>query len=385
MRFETKAIHISQEPDPTTGAVIIPIHLSTTFYQEYPGRHKGYEYSRTQNPTREVLEEVIASLEDGRYGLAFSSGCAATMAVVGSILSPGDEIVSSSDIYGGTHRIFEKILRPLSINTVYAFSQDPEEFINLISERTKLIWLETPSNPLLKLYDINAIATKKRGDILLVVDNTFATPYFQKPLRNGADIVVHSSTKYINGHSDIVGGLVVTNNETVYKKIKFYQNAAGAVPSPFDSFLTLRGIKTLPVRMDRHFENVKQVYGYLMDCRYVKNVYFPDLKTDIFKKQMSGFCGMISFELDMEPDIINHFIKSLRLIKNAESLGGIESLICLPARMTHSSMDIEERKKRGISDRLIRLSVGIENYIDIIEDIDNAFKFVANSRLDYEI
>lgn len=385
MRFETKAIHVSQEPDPLTGAVIPPIHLSTTYYQESPGRHKGFEYSRTQNPSRKALEEVIASLEDGRFGLAFSSGCAAAMGVL-SLLTPGDEILAVSDIYGGTYRIFERILRPLGIKANYVYTEDIEDFEKLQTQNTKIIWIETPSNPLLKIYDINAISSIKGENTLLVVDNTFATPYFQKPLNHGADIVVHSSTKYLNGHSDVVGGVVVTNDEEIYRRIKFYQNAAGAVPSPFDCYLTLRGIKTLHLRMERHFENVKSIAGYLNSNQYVKKVYFPNLEINtIFKKQMSGFPGMISFELDFPVERLDIFIKSLKLIKNAESLGGVESLICVPAKMTHASLGKEERIRRGISDNLLRLSVGIENYQDLIEDMDIAFKIAAGESRDYEI
>ncbi|MCX7944740.1 MAG: aminotransferase class I/II-fold pyridoxal phosphate-dependent enzyme, partial [Deltaproteobacteria bacterium] len=362
-----------------------PIHLSTTYFQEVPGKHKGFEYSRTQNPTRKILEEVIASLEDGEFGLAFSSGCAAAMGVL-SLLRPGDEILSSSDIYGGTFRIFEKILRPLGINTRYVFSNEPDEFKRCLSSKTKIVWLETPSNPLLKLYDINQVASIKGSDVILVVDNTFATPYFQKPLNHGADIVLHSSTKYLNGHSDVVGGAIATNNEKIYREIKFYQNAAGAIPSPLDCFLVLRGIKTLHIRMERHFENVKKIHSFLKRNPLIKRVYFPDIQNDpIYRKQMLGFCGIISFEVDYEKADINSFIRSLRIIKNAESLGGVESLICVPSRMTHASMPLSERKLRGISDNLIRLSVGIENVDDLIEDISYALQVAQSSRFDYEI
>ncbi len=374
MKFETKAIHFSQEPDKETGAVILPIHLSTTFYQEGPGNHKGFEYSRTLNPTRKVLEEVAASLEEGKFGLAFSSGTAANMAIL-SILLPGDEIISSSDIYGGTFRIFEKILRPLGINTKYVFTEKPEDFENQITEKTKMIWIETPSNPLLKIYDIEKISKVKQSkDIVFVVDNTFATPYFQKPLNLGADVVVYSSTKYLNGHSDVVGGLVILNDQEIRKKIRFYQNAAGGVPSPFDCFLVLRGLKTLAIRMEKHFENVKKVRDFLIKHKLVKKVYFPDIENDpVYKKQMTGFPGMISFEVDLDEKQIDTFMKSLKIITCAESLGGIESLICLPAKMTHATLGKEEREKRGIKDNLIRLSVGIENIEDIIQDLNEAF------------
>ncbi len=385
MKFETRSIHISQEPDLSTGAIIPPVHLSTTFYQEIPGRHKGFEYSRTQNPTRRTLEEVLASLEDGNFALAFSSGCAATMAVL-SILKTGDEIISSSDIYGGTYRIFEKILRQYGITTNYVFSNDPYEIKDLLNERTKIIWIETPSNPLLKLYSINDIASIKRSNTILVVDNTFATPYFQRPLNHGADIVVHSSTKYLNGHSDVVGGAVITNNEDIYQRIKFYQNAAGAIPSPFDCFLTLRGIKTLSIRMERHFENARKVYNYLKNNRFIKKVYFPDIENDeIYKRQMAGFCGMISFEFGNDYAQTEMFLKSLKIIKNAESLGGIESLICIPSKMTHASLSYEEREKRGITDNLLRLSTGIENAEDIIDDLSKAISLSMRNRLNYEI
>lgn len=387
MEFETKAIHYAQDPDRKTGAIINPISLSTTFYQDGVGKHYGYEYSRTQNPTREVLEKAVAALENGKFGLAFSSGCAATMAVL-SILKSGDKIVASSDIYGGTFRIFEKILRPMGIETSYVFSDNADDFKGLIDDKTRMVWIETPSNPLLKIFDIKEISNYKK-DIILVVDNTFASPYFQKPLDFGANVVIHSSSKYINGHSDVIGGLVVTNDVELYNLFKFYQNAAGAVPSPFDCYLTLRGIKTLAIRMERHQQNAIKIVNYLKNNPLVKKVYYPGIESShnyrIALSQMTGFGGMISFEINFEPDSLDIFFRSLKFIKLAESLGGVESLICLPSKMTHASMSKEEREKRGIKDELIRLSVGIENVNDLISDLENAFKSTQRGFISYEI
>jgi len=375
MRFETKAIHIGQDADSATGATIVPIYQSATFTQDSIGVHKGYDYSRSGNPTRTALEESLASLENGNYGLAFASGLAAITSVL-SILRPGDNVVASDDLYGGTYRLFEKVYSPLGVTFNFVDGANTDEFENAINDKTKLIWVETPTNPLLKLSDIKAIsAIAKRNNILLAVDNTFATPYFQQPLDLGADIVVHSTTKYIGGHSDVVGGAVIVNDIELYEQIKFYQNAAGGVPGPFDSWLTLRGLKTLALRMQRHEENAKTIANALLDNPNVVKVHYPGLsaQVELAKKQMKGFGGMISFEIKGGFEEADKFVTSLKIFSLAESLGGVESLVSYPAKMTHASIPKEEREKRGITDSLIRLSIGIENVQDLLEDIEQAF------------
>lgn len=377
MNFSTKAIHAGQEADKTTGATIVPIYQTSTFTQDEIGVHKGYEYSRSGNPTRTALEVCLASLENGKHGLAFASGLAATSGVL-SILKPNDHIVAMDDLYGGTYRLFEKVYAPLGITATYVDGTIIEEFEKAITPETKLIWVETPTNPLLKIADIKAIAKiAKRHNVLLVVDNTFATPYLQQPLDLGADIVIHSTTKYIGGHSDVVGGAVILNDDSLLEKISFYQNAAGAIPGPFDSWLTLRGLKTLSVRMKQHEKNAQLIARALKSYPQVKKVIYPGLpehpQHELAKRQMNGFGGMISFEIDGGYEEVNQFVKNLKIISLAESLGGIESLISYPPKMTHASIPQEEREKRGITEGLIRLSVGIEDLEDLINDIDDAF------------
>jgi len=364
MRFETRAIHDGQLADALTGAVVVPVHQASTFQQEASGKHKGYEYSRTGNPTRFALETALASLENAKYGLAFSSGVAAETAVF-SLLKKGDHIVAGDDMYGGTYRLLERVFKKWGISVTYADVDVIDSFKKAIRKNTKLIWIETPTNPLLKIVDIAKVARlAHKNDVLLAVDNTFASPYFQNPLLLGADIVVHSTTKYIAGHSDIVGGGVVTNNEKLYNDLKFYQNSAGAVPGPWDCWLTLRGIKTLAIRMRAHDENARYLAKYLSTHPNVERLFYP------------GFCGMLSFELKGGRREVEKFFAHLKIFALAESLGGVESLISYPAGMTHSSIPKEERLKRGITDNFIRVSVGIENKIDLKNDFAQALKFV---------
>ena len=376
MEFETRAIHEGQTPDPTTGAVITPVYQTSTYQQEAIGKHKGYEYSRTGNPTRRALEEAIASLEGGKHGLAFASGVAATAAVF-SLLKKGDHLIAGDDLYGGTHRLLENVFRRWGLKATYADVDDIHTFSKAVQKNTKLIWVETPTNPLLKIIDIRKLAEiAKKENILLAVDNTFASPYFQRPLELGADIVVHSTTKYLSGHSDIIGGATVASDEKIYRHLRFYQNAAGAVPGPWDSWLVLRGIKTLAVRMREHEKNALYLAEYLEKHRKVERIYYPGLHSNsqysLAKKQMTGFGGMISLELKGGFQEVEKFISRLRLFLLAESLGGVESLVCYPPKMTHGSLSKEERIKRGIKDNLVRLSVGIENKIDLKDDLRNA-------------
>jgi len=376
MEFETRAIHEGQNPDPATGAVITPIYQTSTYQQEAIGKHKGYEYSRTGNPTRKALEEALASLEGGEYGLAFASGVAATMAVF-SLLEGGDHLIAGDELYGGTYRLLEKVLRRSGVEVTYADVDDIDTFSKALQKKTKMIWVETPTNPLLKVIDIRKLADMaKTKDIILAVDNTFATPYFQRPLECGADVVVHSTTKYLSGHSDIIGGIAITSNERIYCQVKFYQNAAGAVPGPWDSWLVLRGIKTLAIRMREHEKNALYLAEYLEKHPKIERIYYPGLPShrqhQLAKKQMTGFGGMISVELKGGFQQVEKFVSRLRLFLLAESLGGVESLVCYPPRMTHSALSRDERIKRGIKDNLVRLSVGIENKIDLKKDLEQA-------------
>jgi len=378
MRFETKAIHFGQKPDVVTGAVIVPVYQTSTYEQEEIGKHKGYEYSRTGNPTRKVLEDVIAALEDGKYGLAFASGLAAENAVF-QLLKKDDHVIVGSEIYGGTYRLLEKVFKPWGLEISFVDVDDINNFKSAIKKNTKLIWVETPTNPLLKIINIrNLSKISKDNNVLLAVDNTFATPYFQKPLNLGADIVVHSTTKYISGHSDIIGGAVVTSDEEIYESLKFYQNAAGAVPGPWDCWLILRGIKTLVIRMKEHEKNALYLAKHLEKHPKIERVHYPGLKNDIghkiAKEQMSGFGGMISFEIKGGFNNIEKFISKLKIFTLAESLGGVESLVSYPSKMTHSSIPIKEREKLGIKDNLIRLSVGIEHKKDLLEDLIKSLK-----------
>jgi cystathionine gamma-synthase/cystathionine gamma-lyase len=380
MRFETRAIHDGQEADTKTGAVIVPVYQTSTYQQEAVGKHKGYEYSRTGNPTRHALETALASLEEGKHALAFASGVAATTAVL-SLLKAGDHIVAGDDMYGGTYRILEKVLKKWGLSTSYVDGRNITSFEKAIRKNTKLVWIETPTNPLLKIVDIQKIAklSHKHG-LILSVDNTFASPYFQSPLLLGADIVVHSTTKYIAGHSDIVGGAAVLNDQKLYDELKFYQNAAGAVPGPWDSWLVLRGLKTLAIRMKTHEENALYLAKYLSKHPKIESVYYPGLRSNrdhaLAKKQMRGFSGMLSFKLKGDRQAVDRLFANLKLFSLAESLGGVESLISYPAAMTHSSMPREERLKRGITDNLIRVSAGIENKIDLKYDLSEALKHV---------
>jgi len=376
MKFETKAIHSGQKPDTQTGAVIVPVYQTSTYQQEAIGKNKGYEYSRTGNPTRKALEDVLASLEDGRYGLAFASGVAATAAVF-NLLKPGNHIVVGDDIYGGTYRLIESVYKHTGLKITYADVDDVDSFEKAIGKETKLIWIETPTNPLLKIIDIKRLSTiAKRKNIILAVDNTFASPYFQKPLTLGADIVVHSTTKYLSGHSDIIGGAVITSSGKLYSDLKFYQNAAGAVPGPWDCWLVIRGIKTLAIRMREHEKNALFLAKYLEKHPKVEKVYYPGLpgskRYDIARKQMSGFGGMISLELKGGFPAVEKFISKLKIFLLAESLGGVESLVCYPPKMTHGFFSAEEREQRGIKDNLVRLSVGIEHINDLKDDIERA-------------
>lgn len=376
MKFETKSIHIGQEPDPATGATITPIYQTSTFTQDALGKHKGYEYSRTGNPTRRALETCLASLENGKYGLCFASGLAATTNVL-CLLKSGDEVVAGDDLYGGTIRLFDRVFSNFNLRFTFVDGRDPKNFEKSITSKTKLIWIETPTNPLLRLIDIKEVSKiAKAKNILLAVDNTFSSPYFQKPLDLGADIVVHSTTKYLGGHSDVVGGTIVISNEELYKKLRFFQNAVGATPGPFDSWLVLRGIKTLAIRMKKHEENAIKIAEFLEKHPKVKKVNYPGLKShsqhELAKRQMSGFGGMISFEINGGYDFAKKVVESTKIFALAESLGGVESLIGHPVTMTHVGVPKEQREKIGITDNLIRISVGIEHVDDLIKDLKQA-------------
>lgn len=376
MKFSTRAIHTGQEPDPSTGALMTPIFQTSTYAQAGMGENKGYEYARTGNPTRTALEACLASLENGKYGLAFASGLAAEHAVL-SLLNAGEHMVSCDDLYGGTYRIFERIMKRYNVETSYVTANAVNEYEQAIRPNTRLIWLETPTNPLLQLADIQAIAEiAHRHNILLVVDNTFSSPYFQQPLDLGADIVLHSTTKYINGHSDVIGGVVITNDDEIYQAIKFHQNAAGAVPGPFDAWLTLRGVKTLALRMKQHEENAFSVAKFLSEHPRVEKVYYPGLAShpdhELAKRQMHGFGGMVSFQFKGTLEDVDTVVRRLKVFTFAESLGGIESLVCHPASMTHGSIPREIREARGLTDTLLRLSVGIEDVEDLLADLHQA-------------
>ncbi len=371
--FSTRAIHAGQDPDPATGATIVPIYQTSTYTQEAPGRHKGYEYSRTANPTRTALEECVASLEGAEYGLAFASGLAATVATM-SLLSSGDHVVAGDDLYGGTYRLFDKVLpRTGGLEFTYADTTDPASVEKALRPETKLLWIETPTNPLLTLSDIQELAEMAHGrGAVVAVDNTFASPYCQKPLGLGADIVVHSTTKYMGGHSDVVGGAAVTSDPDFYEAMKFYQNAAGGVPGPFDSWIVLRGLKTLAVRMRQHEENALAVARFLQGHPEVETVNYPGLPShpqhELAKKQMSGFSGMVSFTLKGGAEAAYAAVQKTEVFHFAESLGGVESLITHPAIMTHAAIPREQREARGVTDGLMRLSVGIEDKEDLIAD-----------------
>jgi cystathionine beta-lyase/cystathionine gamma-synthase len=377
MKKATKYIHAGSHPDPSTGAIMTPIYQTSTYVQEAPGVNKGYEYARSQNPTRTALEEAFAVIEEVQYGLAFSSGVAATDAVI-KLLSPGDEVICGNDMYGGTYRLFSKVFEKFGIKFHYINQQDIANVSALINQNTKLIWVETPTNPLMNIVDIEAIAAlAKQHHILSCVDNTFASPYLQTPLALGADIVMHSATKYLGGHSDVIQGALMMNDKDLRDKLYFIQKSCGAVPGPMDCFLVLRGIKTLHVRMHRHCENGRIVANFLKDHPKVGKVYWPGFENHpghaIAKKQMRDFGGMISFELkDDSIEAARTVLSSTKVFSLAESLGGVESLINHPASMTHASIPREERIKNGLSDSLIRLSVGIEDADDLVADLTNA-------------
>lgn len=376
MKFSTRAIHAGQEPDPTTGAVITPIYQTSTYVQEEIGKHKGYEYSRTGNPTRTALEECLASIEYASYGLAFASGLAAEQNVL-HLLSSGDHVIVGEDVYGGTYRLFERVLTRYGLTFSWVDATDLSNIKNAIQKNTRMIWLETPTNPLLQLVDIEAIANLAREHKLItVVDNTFASPYLQNPIKLGADIVVHSCTKYLGGHSDVVGGATITDNKELYENMKFHQNSVGGVPGPMDSWLVLRGIKTLAVRMKAHEENAHKVAEYLSKHDAVERVIYPGLKDhphhELAKKQMRGFGGMVSFVIKGGLENANKVMSTFKLFALAESLGGVESLACHPVSMTHGAIPKEIREERGIVDGLIRLSVGIEDIEDLLEDLEVA-------------
>jgi cystathionine beta-lyase/cystathionine gamma-synthase len=378
MKFQTRAIHAGQDADPATGATIVPIYQTSTYTQEGLGKHKGYEYSRTGNPTRTALEECLASLEGATHGLAFASGLAATSAVL-NLLSAGDHVVAAEDLYGGTYRLFERVYRRYGLTFTYVDARDPANLRAALRPETRLIWIETPTNPLLHLVDIAAAgAIAREAGVPLVVDNTFASPYFQRPLDLGATLIVHSTTKYIGGHSDLIGGAVLTSDDAIWETIKFHQNAVGGVPGPMDCWLALRGVKTLALRMREHAANAMAVARALAEHPAVERVYYPGLpdhpQHDLARRQMSGFGGMLSFVVRGDRPRAEAVLRGTRLFSLAESLGGVESLISHPATMTHASIPAEERARRGILDTLIRLSVGIEDAEDLIADLDAALR-----------
>ena len=376
MQFETLAIHDGQTPDPQTGSVTVPVYQTSTFEREELGQRSEFFYSRIGNPTRKALESTLALLENGTYGLAFASGVAATMAAL-QVVKPGDHIVAGNDIYGGSYRIFEQLLRPWGVSTSYTASESTESYEQAITPQTKLIWIETPSNPLLQLTDIRALAAlaKKHG-IVLAVDNTFASPYFQRPLDLGADIVVHSTTKYLGGHSDIIGGAVITSNPALHTTIKNYQGAAGAIPAPWDCWLILRGLKTLKIRMKEHEANALHLAKLLEQHPAVARLFYPGLPShpqhELAKEQMSGFGGMVTFALKGGLPAVEKLISRIKLFALADSLGGVESLISSPSKMTLWALSAEERARRKCTDDLVRLSIGLENAGDLEADLLNA-------------
>jgi len=380
MQFTTRAIRTGQQPDPTTGAIIVPIYQSVNFVFDEIGKPHNFEYSRSGNPTRTALETCLASLEEAEYGLAFGSGMAAVDAAV-SILRPGDHVISCETIYGGTFRLFESVAAPRGIRFSYVDGTDPAAFEKALCPATKMLWIETPANPLLQLVDVRAVAEiARRHKLLLTADNTFASPYFQRPLTQGADIVIHSTTKYISGHSDVIGGALVTNDAGLYEALKFYQNAVGNVPGPLDCWLSLRGLKTLAVRMGQHEANALRIARWLTGHPKVKDVLYPGLEShpqhELAKSQMDGFGAIVTFTLPGGGEAVAKLIKGLRLWLFAESLGGVESLLCHPWSMSHAVMSPEEKQAIGISEGTIRLSVGIEDAEDLIGDLETALEAV---------
>jgi cystathionine gamma-lyase len=377
MKFGTRAIHAGQEPDPTTGAVMTPIYQTSTYWQESPGKHKGYAYARGKNPTRTALEKCLASLENAKHGLCFSSGMGATDAVA-KLLKPGDEVITGNDLYGGTYRMFTKVYEPMGVKFHFIDLLDPSNIENYINANTKLIWIETPTNPTMQIVDIVACSKiAKDNNLILAVDNTFASPYLQNPLNLGADIVMHSVTKYLGGHSDVVMGALLTSDDALYEKLAFIHNSCGATPGPQDSFLVLRGLKTLHLRMKAHCENGEAVAHFLKNHPAIEKVYWPGFiehpNHEIAKQQMRGFGGMISIVLkDADLERTFKIASAFKVFTLAESLGGVESLINHPATMTHASIPKAEREKAGVVDNLLRLSVGVEDIEDILQDLNNA-------------
>lgn len=383
MKFATKTVHVGQEPDPRTGATIPPVYLTSTYTQEAPGRHKGYEYSRSQNPTRDALQECLAALESGAEGASFASGLAATTTLLASRLRPGQSLVAFSDMYGGTYRLIEQVFRPWGLEARYTDDTDPAAIAGLIDETTRVVWLETPTNPMLRLLDIAAVAKAVRGaearlgtSIDLVVDNTFATPALQRPLELGADIVVHSTTKYLGGHSDVIGGAIVTKTADTMAPIRFAQNAMGGVSGPLDCYLTHRGIKTLALRMRAHCDNALRIAEWCREQRAFSQVIYPGLpdhpQHELARRQMAGFGGIVSLVLAGGLDAASRLMSRTKLFACAESLGGVESLVNHPAIMTHASIPREIRERIGVVDGLVRLSVGVEDVEDLIADLDQA-------------
>ncbi len=374
--FSTRAIHAGQDPDPQTGAVVVPIYQTSTYAQSGVGQHKGYEYSRTGNPTRAALERCIASLEGGRHGLAFASGMAAESAIM-QLLKPGDHTIAVDDLYGGTYRLFRRLLEPMGLTFSFVDGTDLNAVETAFTDSTRMVWLESPTNPLLKLVDIAAVSRlAHRRHALVVVDNTFMSPFLQRPLSLGADIVVHSATKFLGGHSDVIAGALVVDQEDLRERLAFIQNAVGAVPGPLDSWLVLRGLKTLAVRMREHDRNARLIAEFLQEHDQVERVFYPGLPThpqhDLARRQMSGFGGMISFEVKGGLPAARRMVERTRLFTLAESLGGVEALIELPAAMTHASIPAETRRAHGVADGLVRISVGIEDVADLISDLDRA-------------
>jgi cystathionine gamma-lyase len=381
MKFGTKAVHAGVEPDPSTGAIMTPIYQTSTYVQESPAKHKGYAYARGANPTRNALQKSIAALENGKHGICFSSGMGATDAVI-KLLAPGDEVITSNDLYGGSYRMFKRVYEKFGIKFHFIDLTKTENLIPYLNAKTKLLWLETPSNPLMRIIDIEACcALAKKHNVLVAVDNTFASPYLQNPLALGADIVMHSVTKYLSGHSDVIMGALVVNDDQLYQELAFIANSCGAVPGPQDSFLVLRGIKTLHLRMERHCTNGKVIANFLKQHPKIGQVYWPGF-TDhpnhaIAKKQMRDFGGMLSFTLkDDSLEKAKALMENVSLFSLAESLGGVESLINHPASMTHASIPKEEREKNGLSDSLIRLSIGVEDAEDLLEDLSQALNSI---------
>lgn len=381
MKFATKALHAGIVPDPTTGAIMTPIFQTSTYVQEYPGKHKGYAYARGKNPTRTQLENNLAALENGTNALCFSSGMGAIDAVV-KLLKPGDEVITGDDIYGGSYRMFSKIYEAFGIKFHYINLYDAQNIENYINANTKLIWAETPTNPTLKIVDIEAVSSlAKKHNLLLAIDNTFASPYLQNPLDMGADIVMHSATKYLNGHSDVVMGALITKDQALHERLAFILNSCGANPGPMDCFLVIRGIKTLHLRMKAHCENGKQVAHFLRNHPKIGKVYWPGFEDaaghEIAKKQMRDFGGMLSFTLKGDDfEAAMRMATSVKIFTLAESLGGVESLLNHPATMTHASIPKEEREKTGVVDGLLRLSVGVEDIEDLLADLEQALSFV---------